>query len=75
MSNFTIDNNIPNPVLTVSNTNKNSVTFLAQNSELLKVCDDGFYVRGKKLEIDDDEAKSVYKALREFLIWAALTRS
>ena len=68
MSDFSIANKTENPP------KKNCITFLAQNSELLKVCDDGFYVRGKKLEIDDDEAKSVYKALREFLVWVELTR-
>ena len=66
--NLSIDNKI------VNSTEGNSIIFHAQNSELLKITEDGFYVRGKKLEIDDNEAKSVYKAFREFLVWAALVR-
>lgn len=51
-----------------------SVTFQTNDKEILRISDNGFYVRGVKLAIDDNEAASVYKAFREFLIWSALVR-
>ncbi len=68
MSNFTINQPIP-----VEGDGAN-ITFYTNDTELLKVSSDGFYVRGKKLDIDDNEAKHVYRAFREFLIWSALVR-
>ena len=45
----------------------NTITFIARDqSEMIKIADDGFYVRGKKLEQDDNEAKILYQ---EFLNW------
>ena len=35
-------------------------------SEMLKITNDGFYVRGIKLEQDENEAKKVYEA---FTTW------
>jgi len=78
MSNFTIQNSSPNPVLSIGTLPKEgtgaNIIFYTNESEMLKVAEDGFYVRGKKLDIDDKEAASVYKAFREFLIWSALVR-
>ncbi len=53
---------------------ENNITFHTGQLEMLKITEDGFYVRGKKLDVDDKEAAAVYKAFREFLIWSALTR-
>lgn len=80
MSLFTINPTpAPKPVLSVSTAPPKegtgaNITFYSNQSEMLKVAEDGFYVRGKKLDIDDKEAASVYKAFREFLIWSALVR-
>lgn len=79
MSNFVIrPTPNPNPVLTISSPPEDgrgaNITFYTNQNEMLKVASDGFYVRGKKLDIDDNEAESVYKAFRQFLIWSALTR-
>lgn len=75
---FTIQQPLPSPVLSISSPPKDgqgaNITFYTNQEEMLKVAADGFYVRGKKLDIDDNEAASVYKAFREFLIWSALTR-
>ena len=35
--------------------------------EVLKVTPEGFYVRGKKVEQDDNEAQTVYNAFVDFL--------
>lgn len=51
-----------------------NISFYTNQKELLRVAEDGFYVRGQKVPMDDKEAASVYKAFREFLIWSALTR-
>jgi hypothetical protein len=67
-----------NPVFSIqappTNGTGSNITFYTGQSEMLKVASDGFYVRGKKLDIDDKEAEKVYRALRQFLIWSALTR-
>lgn len=78
-SNFVLQPNpIPNPILSVSTLPKEgngaNITFYTNENEMLRVAEDGFYVRGKKLNVDDNEAASVYKAFREFLIWSALVR-
>ena len=69
----------PTPDLSVDSCLKGpvgaNITFFSQETEMLRVAEDGFYVRGKKLEVDDKEAEDVYKAFKQFLIWAALTRN
>ena len=54
---------------------KFSVTMNVGSTEMLRVAKDGFYVRGVKVEADDKEAETVYKAFKEFLVWAELNRS
>jgi hypothetical protein len=71
------DSPVLNPIIQVgANTPAPAnVTFYVGDKELLKLSNDGFYVRGKKLDVDDNEAEHVYKAFREFLIWSALIRN
>jgi hypothetical protein len=54
---------------------KTTSYFTQVQSEMLKVTEDGFYVRGVKVEADEKEASSVYKAFKEFLVYHALTRN
>ena len=42
------------------------------NDEMLKITADGFYVRGVKVPVDDNEALEVYNAYRAWMTWAAL---
>ena len=72
---FIIDNPLPTPVLSVTEPPESNITFHAGSSEMLKVTEDGFYVRGVKVEADEKEASSVYKAFKEFLVYHALTRN
>ena len=44
-------------------------------TELLKVTENGFYVRGKKVPDDENEAAAVYKAFKQFLVYHALTKT
>ena len=41
--------------------------------EMLRVAEDGFYVRGVKVPVDENEAATVYRVFREWLTWAHLT--
>ena len=72
---YVINDPKPTPVLSVSAPPENNIVFHAGPSEMLKVTEDGFYVRGVKVEADEKEASSVYKAFKEFLVYHALTRN
>jgi hypothetical protein len=52
----------------------NNIVMAAGGTEMLKVADDGFYVRGVKVPVDDNEAETVYNAFKEFLVWSRLSR-
>jgi hypothetical protein len=52
----------------------NNITCIAGGTEMLRVADDGFYVRGVKVPADDREAATVYNAFKEFLVWNRLSR-
>lgn len=53
---------------------QNSLTLVAGGSEMLRVAQDGFYVRGVKVPADDKEAETVYNAFKQFLVWSELNR-
>jgi hypothetical protein len=44
-------------------------------TEMLRITETGFYVRGKLVDQDDKEAQIVYNAFREWMVYSALTRS
>jgi hypothetical protein len=47
---------------------KNSVNFMLDNNEeVMSIRQDGFYVRGVKVEQNEDEAKKVYDTFCEWL--------
>lgn len=52
----------------------NSVIINLNQTEWIKITDNGFWVRGVKVEQDEKEAKTVYDAFREFLTWATITQ-
>lgn len=41
---------------------------------MLAISETGFYVRGVKVEQGPDEAKQVYEAFKEWLVWSSLNR-
>jgi len=53
---------------------QNSLTMIAGGSEMLRIAQDGFYVRGAKVTQDDREAEIVYNAFKQFLVWAEMNR-
>lgn len=52
----------------------NNIVCNVGTTEMLRVSEDGFYVRGKKIPVDDKEAVAVYTAFKEFLVWSRLSR-
>lgn len=46
----------------------------AMEEPLLKISNEGFWVRGVKVPQDDKEAEAVYNAFREWMAWSSLTR-
>jgi len=72
---FYIDNPLPIPVLSVSSPPESNIILNGRDSEIFKITEDGFYVRGKKVPADENEAAAVYKAFKEFLVYHALTRN
>ena len=54
----------------------NTMSMIVGDShEMLKITPEGFWVRGQKVPQDENEARLVYNAFREFLTYSALTRS
>ena len=65
----------PDPVLTMNGPNQpNAVTFFSGGVEVLKCSDKGFWVRGKRVKVDDKEAEAVYNSFKEWLTWQQLNR-
>jgi hypothetical protein len=75
MVTFAKHNHSPDPVLTINGPNEpNAVTFHAGGEEMLRLSPEAFYVRGKKIALDDNEAKIVYNSFKEWLTWQQLNR-
>jgi hypothetical protein len=53
---------------------QNSISFHAAGNEMLRCGPDGFYVRGEKVDQDDNEARIVYNSFKEWLTWQQLNR-
>ena len=58
----------------LSEPKSNNITCNVGLTEMLRVAEDGFYVRGEKIPVDDKEASTVYNAFKEFLVWSRLHR-
>lgn len=53
---------------------KECVTLQAGGTDMLRIAPDGFYVRGVKVPMDDNEALTVYNSFNQWLTWAQLQR-
>ena len=71
---YVINESKPTPAISVSAPPANNIVFHAGSAEMLKVTEDGFYVRGVKVDVDEKEAAAVYKAFKQFLVHHALTK-
>lgn len=65
---------IEDATIGVSEAAQNTIQCYAGGTEMLRVAQDGFYVRGVKVPADDREAETVYNAFKQFLVWAELNR-
>jgi hypothetical protein len=52
----------------------NTITCRAGGEEMLRVSPDGFWVRGVKVEQDEQEAQKVYEGFKAWMMWAQLNR-
>jgi hypothetical protein len=50
----------------------NDISLTGGGDEMLRVSQDGFYVRGVKVEADAKEAKAVYEAFKSWMTYAIL---
>ena len=52
----------------------NTLVMFIDQIEWLKITEEGFWVRGEKVAQGKDEARIVYQAFQDFLMWSNLTR-
>ena len=52
-----------------------NITLTGGGEEMLRIDKDGFYVRGVRVEADAKEAEQVYKAFKQWLAWASLSKN
>lgn len=64
----------PTGAFSMSNHKSSAIALTVNSTEMLKVTEDGFYVRGVKIPVDQQEAETVYNAFKQFLVWAELNR-
>lgn len=57
------------------NAKPSNLVMLVNETEWIKITEEGFWVRGEKVEQGPEEARIVYDAFREFLMWSNLTKS
>jgi uncharacterized protein YprB with RNaseH-like and TPR domain len=50
----------------------NDITFNSGHDEMLRITQDGFYVRGIRVPADDKEAVAVYNSFKQWIIWASM---
>lgn len=60
---------------TEKTTHKPEIKMLLEEQEWIKISEQGFWVRGVKIEQDPKEAMQVYEAFKEFLVWSTLTKN
>ena len=70
-----VEQSSPKIAMSISAPPESNISMYGGKNEILKITEDGFYVRGKKVEADEKEAAAVYKAFKEFLVYHALTRN
>jgi hypothetical protein len=51
-----------------------NIVFRAGVSEMMRITESGFWVRGVRVEQDAKEAATVYRVFRQWLIWGQLNR-
>ncbi len=72
--------NLSNDMITIDNQSNqpskivfHEPTDHSASTPMLEIRGDQFYVRGKPVPIDENEAKAVYQAFHQWLTWAYLS--
>jgi len=52
-----------------------NIVLTSGDAEMIKITDEGFWVRGVQITQDDKEAETVYNAFKQFLMWQELHKS
>jgi hypothetical protein len=52
-----------------------NIVLTSGDAEMIRITDEGFWVRGVQVTQDDKEAETVYNAFKQFLIWRELHKS
>ena len=50
----------------------NNISLTGGGEEMLRIAEDGFYVRGVRVEADAKEAQAVYSAFKQWMSWAIM---
>jgi hypothetical protein len=70
-------NNNQNVEYKIRDPEPSAITLMAggmNSDEMLRVSNEGFWVRGVKVPADEQEAETVYQAFKQWLAWANLQR-
>lgn len=51
-----------------------NIVFRSDNTEMLRISPEGFWVRGVKVEQAPNEAEAVYRAIKQMIMWDVLKR-
>ena len=63
----------PPPSMTMSSPESGSnIAFNSGPDEMLRITQDGFYVRGVRVPADDKEAVAVYNSFKQWITWASM---
>lgn len=73
-TNLAVDDDGPKYTFHSDSSYENSISFHSAGEEMLRCSPDGFWVRGEKVEQDDNEARIVYNSFKEWLTWQQLNR-
>lgn len=60
--------------LSASDIKPTNIVIMTGPTEMLKITEEGFFVRGVKVEADENEAKAVYEGFKQMLVWSELNR-
>jgi hypothetical protein len=63
------------PVISMTAPPENNIVLYSGSTEMLRIAEDGFYVRGVKVTQDDKESEEVYNCFKEWLNWSTLNRN
>jgi|LakMenEpi03Aug12_release.lakeMendotaPanAssembly.Ray.scaffolds.fasta_scaffold26021_9 hypothetical protein len=54
---------------------EDSIKFVIDHEEMIRMDSSGFYVKGRQVAPDTDEANQIYNAFKEFIVYHNLTKS